>query len=85
MKILYYICRFPCLFKSPEEILRRKRRAKLRFKAVARIAYSNRYWLNDVADEVLGDNVHRNVAMLLKKRKGAVQSIPLQVFTYLKF
>lgn len=55
------------VFETKEQIIKRKRMARYRFKAIARKAQFNSYWLLDDID--IDKNVPKNVAVLLKRFK----------------
>ncbi|KAL3265629.1 hypothetical protein HHI36_009834 [Cryptolaemus montrouzieri] len=54
---------------TPEEKTARAIRARKRFKAAARLAYANQFWLEDFSDMKLGDNVAKNIRLLTQKTK----------------
>ncbi|KAK9885688.1 hypothetical protein WA026_012453 [Henosepilachna vigintioctopunctata] len=54
---------------TPEEKAARAIRARRRFRAAARLALANQYWLEDFSDMKLGDNVTKNIRLLTRGKK----------------
>lgn len=52
----------------PQELENRAVRARRRFKAIVRLAFANKRWLEDVEDEQLSRNVKKNVQLLTRKK-----------------
>ncbi|XP_052890075.1 cGMP-dependent protein kinase 1-like [Anopheles moucheti] len=50
--------------KTDEENLKRRRLAKFRFKRLVHVVICNRYWITEIEDREIGNNVHRNVAVI---------------------
>lgn len=44
-------------------------RAKCRFKAAVRFVIQNLYWLEDIEDQQLGEDVQRNIFLLTRKKE----------------
>uniref|UniRef100_A0A182MY57 Cyclic nucleotide-binding domain-containing protein n=1 Tax=Anopheles dirus TaxID=7168 RepID=A0A182MY57_9DIPT len=47
-----------------EEKVKRRRLARFRFKRLVRVVICNRFWIAEIEDRELGNNVHRNVAVI---------------------
>lgn len=65
-------------FQSYEEKMARAVRARRRFKAIVSLVMANRYWLEDVEDAAIGDNITKNVKLLTRK-KDKMSMLTLQV------
>ncbi|KAJ8922627.1 hypothetical protein NQ315_007659 [Exocentrus adspersus] len=53
---------------TPEEKERCRIRARMRFKAVVRLVIENLFWLQDVGDYKLTDNVMKNIQLLTRRK-----------------
>ncbi|CAG9815817.1 unnamed protein product [Phaedon cochleariae] len=53
---------------TPEQKHARKVRALRRFRAVVRLVMANLYWLGDLEDSRIGDNVMKNIQFLTRKK-----------------
>ncbi|XP_063704422.1 uncharacterized protein LOC134833870 [Culicoides brevitarsis] len=51
-----------------EERQKRRRLARMRFKSLIRKTIVNNFWLQELSDQKLGDNVKRNVAIIMKRK-----------------
>ncbi|CAH1109223.1 unnamed protein product [Psylliodes chrysocephalus] len=54
---------------TPEEKLARHKRALRRFRVIVHLVMANRYWLGELEETVLTDNVRRNIKLLTKRKK----------------
>lgn len=54
------------VFLTKEQIIKRKKLAKFRFKTLVRKAFFNNSWLSQIDDKI-GDDAKRNVAIILKR------------------
>lgn len=61
--------------------MRKKRLAKFRFKSLVRKVICNARWLNELEEQKLGDNVKRNVAIILR-RKGYKSILSIKVLYF---
>uniref|UniRef100_A0A182YNX2 Cyclic nucleotide-binding domain-containing protein n=1 Tax=Anopheles stephensi TaxID=30069 RepID=A0A182YNX2_ANOST len=50
--------------KADEEKLKRRRLARFRFKRLVHVVICNRYWIGEIEDREIGNNVTRNVAVI---------------------
>lgn len=74
---------FILLILGPQELrLHKKRLAKFRFKSLVRKVLANRVWLSEIEETQLGDNVRRNVAIIVR-RKGVKGILTLEEKTLL--
>lgn len=48
--------------------MHKKRLAKFRFKSLVRKVLANRVWLSEIEETQLGDNVRRNVAIIVRRK-----------------
>lgn len=55
------------VFETKEQIIRRKKMARYRFRALIRKAFVNSYWLSELDDLTLGENVSKNITIILKR------------------
>lgn len=64
------------VFETKDQIIRRKKLARFKFRFLARKALFNKAWLSEL-DEQIGENVKKNIAIILKRphRKGALTII----------
>jgi hypothetical protein len=63
------------VFETKEQIIKRKKLARYRFRTLIRKAYLNSYWLSELDDVALGENAARNIAIIMKrsnKRRGVL-------------
>lgn len=60
-------------FLTKEQIIKRKRNARYRFKTLVRKAFFNKKWLSEVEGKI-GEDVKRNVAIILNRsnKKGGI-------------
>ncbi|XP_028134110.2 uncharacterized protein LOC114329268 [Diabrotica virgifera virgifera] len=58
---------------SPENGYLRRRRALRRFRALVRLVMANLYWIGDPEDLNIGDNVKRNIRLLMRRKR--IQSV----------
>uniref|UniRef100_A0A182QK65 Cyclic nucleotide-binding domain-containing protein n=1 Tax=Anopheles farauti TaxID=69004 RepID=A0A182QK65_9DIPT len=67
--------------KVDEENLRRRRLARFRFKRLVRVVLANRYWIAEIEDREIGNNVHRNVAVIDRRltHKGTLTIIEKKI------
>lgn len=54
--------------KQREERQKRRVLARLRFKSLIRKTIINNHWLSELEDQRLGDNVKRNVSIIMKRK-----------------
>ena len=54
------------VFLTKEQIIKRKREARFRFKTSVRKAFFNKKWLSEL-DEKIGEDVKKNVAIILNR------------------
>lgn len=68
------------VFETKDQIIRRKKKARFKFRFLVRKALFNKTWLSEI-DEPLGEDVKRNVAIILKRshRKGALTIIEKRI------
>jgi len=61
------------VFLTKEQIIKRKREARFRFKTIVRKAFFNKKWLSEL-DEKIGEDVKKNVAIILNRsnKKGGI-------------
>lgn len=57
------------VYETKEQIIRRKKMARYRFRAIIRKALLNSFWLSELDDLSLGDNVQKNITIILKRRQ----------------
>lgn len=57
------------VFETKEQIIRRNKMARYRFRAIIRKAWLNSYWLSELDDLSLSDNVEKNIAIILNRSK----------------
>ncbi|CAO1431204.1 unnamed protein product [Diamesa serratosioi] len=57
------------VYETKDQILKRKKLAKYRLRSLVRHALVNAYWLAELEDTRLGENVKRNVTIILKRHK----------------
>ena len=50
-------------------MIKRKRRAKYRFKSLIRKVFLNTFWLTELEEQKLGQNVKRNITIILKRQQ----------------
>lgn len=55
------------VFETKEQIIRRKKVARYRFRALIRKAHLNSYWLSQLDDLSLGENVSKNITIILNR------------------
>lgn len=55
------------VFETKDQIIKRKKMARYKFKAIARKAMMNAFWLAELDDVNVGINVPKNVAILLRR------------------
>lgn len=55
------------VYETKEQIIRRKKVARYRLRAVIRKAHLNSFWLSELEDATLGDNVMKNITIILKQ------------------
>lgn len=69
------------VFETKEQIIRRRKLARFKFRFLARKAFLNKSWLSELDDDVIGEDVKKNVAIILKRshRKGAVTIIEKRI------
>ncbi|KAK5644898.1 hypothetical protein RI129_006198 [Pyrocoelia pectoralis] len=60
---------------TPEQILAKQFRAKCRFKAVVRKVIRNIYWLDDIEDRIISDDVNKNIYLLTRRKSSNTLSI----------
>ncbi|XP_049292038.1 cGMP-dependent protein kinase 1-like isoform X2 [Anopheles funestus] len=67
--------------KADEEKLKRRRLAKFRFKRLVHVVICNRYWIAEIEDREIGNNVHRNVAVIDRRltHKGTLTIIEKKI------
>ncbi|XP_035790785.1 uncharacterized protein LOC118466053 [Anopheles albimanus] len=68
--------------KADEEQLKRRRRlARFRFRRLVHVVIFNRYWIAEIEDEDIGSNVQRNVAVIEKRltHKGTLTIIDKRI------
>ncbi|XP_053658520.1 cGMP-dependent protein kinase egl-4-like [Anopheles marshallii] len=67
--------------KTDEEKLKRCRLAKFRFKRLVHVVICNRYWITEIEDREIGNNVHRNVAVIGQRltHKGTLTIIEKEI------
>lgn len=57
---------------NPDEIreakLRKRRLARIRFKSLIQKVRLNVFWLSELENQTLGDNVRRNVAIIVRRK-----------------
>lgn len=63
--------------KQFEEKQQKRIRARFNFKSLIRKVVINNYWLSELEDQTLGDNVKRNIAIITRRRsnRGSLLSI----------
>lgn len=68
------------VFETKDQIIRRKKLARFKFRFLARKAFFNKAWLSEI-DETIGEDVKKNVAIILKRshRKGALTIIEKRI------
>lgn len=54
------------VYLTKEQIFKRKRLARFRFKTLARKAFLNKSWLSEIDDQI-GEDVKKNVAIILNR------------------
>lgn len=55
------------VFETKEQIIRRKKVARYRFRALIRKARLNAHWLSELEDLTLGENVAKNITIILNR------------------
>uniref|UniRef100_A0A182WFC0 Cyclic nucleotide-binding domain-containing protein n=1 Tax=Anopheles minimus TaxID=112268 RepID=A0A182WFC0_9DIPT len=67
--------------KTDEEKIKRRRPAKFRFKRLVHVVICNRYWIAEIEDREIGNNVHRNVAVIDRRltHKGTLTIIEKKI------
>lgn len=55
------------VFETKEQIIRRKKMARYRLRAIIRKAHLNSFWLSELEDVTLGENVMKNITIILKQ------------------
>lgn len=55
------------VFETRDQIIKRKKMAKYRLRAFIRKAFLNSYWLSELDDVTLGENVSKNITIILKR------------------
>ncbi|XP_058065439.1 cyclic nucleotide-binding domain-containing protein 2-like [Anopheles bellator] len=67
--------------KADEEKLRRRRLARFRFRRLVHVVIFNRHWIAEIEDQDIGNNVHRNVAIIERRltRKGTLTIIDKRI------
>lgn len=67
----------PKFDRQREEKQRRRILARMHFKSLVRRVIFNNYWLSELENQTLGDNVKRNIAIITRRRetKGSLLSI----------
>jgi hypothetical protein len=68
------------VFETKEQIIRRKKIARFKFRILARKVFFNKSWLGEL-DEQLGEDVKKNVAIILQRsrKKGALTIIEKRI------
>lgn len=64
------------VFETKDQIIRRKKLSRFKFRFLVRKAFFNKTWLSEL-DEEIGENVMKNIAIILKRshQKGALTII----------
>ncbi|KAK5643956.1 hypothetical protein RI129_007801 [Pyrocoelia pectoralis] len=60
---------------TPEQIQAKQFRAKCRFRALVRKVIRNLYWLDDIEDQDLSDNVTKNIYLLTRRKHANALSL----------
>lgn len=55
------------VFETKEQIIRRKKMARFRLRAIIKKARLNAYWLSELEDLTLGENAMKNIAIILQR------------------
>lgn len=55
------------VFETKEQIIKRQKLARYRFRAIIRKAQLNAYWLRELEDATLGENVAKNITIILNR------------------
>lgn len=68
------------VYETKDQIIRRKKIARFKFRILARKVYFNKAWLSEI-DEQLGEDVKKNVAIILQRsrKKGALTIIEKRI------
>lgn len=59
----------PKFDRQREEEQRRRLKARLNFKSLIRKVILNNYWLSELENQVIGENVKRNVQIITRRRE----------------
>uniref|UniRef100_A0A182XC37 Cyclic nucleotide-binding domain-containing protein n=1 Tax=Anopheles quadriannulatus TaxID=34691 RepID=A0A182XC37_ANOQN len=67
--------------KADEEKLKKRRLARFRFKRLVHVVICNRYWITEIEDREIGNNVTRNVAVIDRRltHKGTLTIIEKKI------
>uniref|UniRef100_A0A182KBM0 Cyclic nucleotide-binding domain-containing protein n=1 Tax=Anopheles christyi TaxID=43041 RepID=A0A182KBM0_9DIPT len=67
--------------KADEDKLKRRRLARFRFKHLVHVVICNRYWITEIEDREIGNNVTRNVAVIDRRltHKGTLTIIEKKI------
>lgn len=55
------------VYETKEQIIKRKKLARYRLRALIRKARLNAYWLSELDDLTLGDNALKNITIIMKR------------------
>lgn len=72
------------VFETKEQIIRRKKAARYRFRTLIRKTSVNSFWLSELDDLTLGENASKNIAIILKRSQKQRSVLTIHEKTSLK-
>ena len=69
------------VFETKDQIIRRKKLARFKFRTLVRKVFFNASWISELDEEKIGENVQKNVAIILKRshKQGALTMIEKRI------
>lgn len=68
-----------------EMIYQKRMRIRRKFRQIVRMVIANHYWLSDTEEKNIGENVQKNVTMIIKRNKASILGLPDKAILRKKF